>query len=302
MNIRSYMAYHESLYKFGDVISYQGNKGRAIVRNGNLILALMDRELGTYIPYNFGFDCDPDKFIWVAAENLVLLERDPSYHIGKPSLSSTFTNAIKSFVNNNHKFEVGETITIRSYEDMITEFGVNDNNEPKTKCRFTSAMHHLCGRTATIRSIDEAGRITLDNWSDPDNTNFVFSTEFVVGGDTVTKIDRISLQKAIGNVVIGNSEMGIEQIPFTTLSYGISYRGDLFRFINCKDKVFYEVEDQIAKLSSRKFKSMDIACIIKADSSGRIALGNYSINVIWENKLIVSEKDIELLTGIKVTD
>ena len=57
-----------------------------------------------------------------------------------------------------NKFKVGYRVRIRQWDDMVKEFGLTvDGRIPFTKTcgtTFIDDMKHLCGRTATITSID----------------------------------------------------------------------------------------------------------------------------------------------------
>ena len=66
------------------------------------------------------------------------------------------------------KFLPGDTVCIRSWDDMLAEFG---GNEVRIHCRliFTSRMKYLCGKEFVIERIDSDGRVrllpALDVWS-----------------------------------------------------------------------------------------------------------------------------------------
>lgn len=75
-------------------------------------------------------------------------------------------------------FKVGDRVRIRDWDDMEREYGTDsdgDINLPDVV--FTRCMRHLCGRCATIRSIDSQDNIiALENWSDDSgNTGWFFS-------------------------------------------------------------------------------------------------------------------------------
>lgn len=294
--------YSADMYRFGDIVYYRGRRGRAISKYYKFILLMFDEEISNGPDFNFGFNVDPKYLNWAIASNLELLERDDNFRLDEPSLSTDLINAIKKLNGNKTKFSVGDRVTIRDCEDMKIAFGENDNDEPKTRCRFTSAMHHLCGRTATIKAIDNAGHITLEDWSDPDNTDFIFSTEFIVGGDTALKATRSDIEKIAGNIRIGTAEGDFTNIKFPLVSYGIAYDGALYKIVANKDNAIIFEGDFARELTSKRFKEYNISSVVAADGDGCLPLNRCAANVIWENKPTLSVSDVELLTGVKITD
>lgn len=95
------------------------------------------------------------------------------------------------------EFKVGDRVRIKTWEQMEKEFGVKFGDIP-CKCIFTENMQHLCGRTATISSIDEY-RVKLTNWSDDNDTRrWVISTDMIELVDT-SKFTKSDLQE--GDIV-----------------------------------------------------------------------------------------------------
>lgn len=79
-------------------------------------------------------------------------------------------------------FKVGDRVRIRDWDDMEREYGTDsDGNIKVPDIIFTRCMRHLCGRYATIRSIDRQDNIIgLKNWSDDSgDTLWYFTTEMV---------------------------------------------------------------------------------------------------------------------------
>lgn len=294
--------YSADMYRFGDIVFYRGYKGRAISQYDDFVLLMFDDEILCNSDFNFGFNIDPRHLRWTSASCAALLERDDSFRLDKPSLSTSLIEAIKKLNGNKPKFSVGDRVTIRDCEDMKIAFGENDNGEPKTRCRFTSAMHHLCGRTATIKAIDNAGHITLEDWSNPVNTDFIFSTEFIVGGDVALKATRSDIENIVGDIRIGTAEDSFANIQLPLISYGIARNGTVYRIIANKDTAIIFEGDFSRELTSENFKGYDISCIIAATDDGRFPLNTCVANVIWENKPTFSVSDVELLTGVKITD
>lgn len=63
------------------------------------------------------------------------------------------------------KFNVGDTIRIRQWDDMVAEFGLDSDGDVRFVF-FVRAMRHLCGRTAFITRIYPDGEVDLSGWSD----------------------------------------------------------------------------------------------------------------------------------------
>lgn len=62
-----------------------------------------------------------------------------------------------------YTFEVGQEIEIKSWEEMVEEFGLSGHNIRCTYS-FTDAMKPLCGRRFTINNI--IGEHIFLNWGD----------------------------------------------------------------------------------------------------------------------------------------
>lgn len=55
-----------------------------------------------------------------------------------------------------NKYEVGDVLRIRAWDDMAEEFG-GDGYEIPCKFSFTRSMEHLCGQEFVVREIDTEG-------------------------------------------------------------------------------------------------------------------------------------------------
>ena len=52
-------------------------------------------------------------------------------------------------------FKVGDKVRIRSWEDMESEFGLDEQGNIDCRYLFTREMQYLCGKDFTISSISE---------------------------------------------------------------------------------------------------------------------------------------------------
>lgn len=59
------------------------------------------------------------------------------------------------------KFNVGDRVVIREWDDMAEEYGCNSFT---IACNygFTEDMKYLCGREFTIRALDKYGRVEFE--------------------------------------------------------------------------------------------------------------------------------------------
>ena len=66
------------------------------------------------------------------------------------------------------KFNVGDRVMIREFDDMKEEFGVNEYGEIKCRFTFTESMKYLCGKIGTITDVSYSGNyaISFDDETD----------------------------------------------------------------------------------------------------------------------------------------
>ena len=82
-------------------------------------------------------------------------------------------------------FKVGDRVTIREWDDMKKEFGLNSNGDIKVKFIFTSEMARLCGKTATVRSCEVTRNIAC--YALDFNEQFVVTAGVNFSDDMLTK-------------------------------------------------------------------------------------------------------------------
>ena len=59
------------------------------------------------------------------------------------------------------KFNVGDRVVIREWDDMEEEYGLTSSSSINCNCYFTTGMRYLCGREFTIRALDDHMRVLL---------------------------------------------------------------------------------------------------------------------------------------------
>lgn len=107
-----------------------------------------------------------------------------------------------------NKFKVGDRVRIRQWDDMVKEFGLTvDGYIPFTKTcdiTFTNYMKHLCGRTATITSINyktEEVNLDFDDKSGDTGWYFFLGAIEIEGEKSMSKQERIKeLKKQIEEI------------------------------------------------------------------------------------------------------
>lgn len=68
------------------------------------------------------------------------------------------------------EINVGDTVCVKSWDDMVSEFGLNAYGNIACKFGFNKEMSAFCGRRAIVREIDPAdGELFL---IDPDDPGF----------------------------------------------------------------------------------------------------------------------------------
>jgi hypothetical protein len=68
------------------------------------------------------------------------------------------------------KYKVGDKVTIRQWDDMKKEFGLNTLGIIACKAKFTNSMREFCGKTIVIDEVLHSGNYMIKNvnwvWSD----------------------------------------------------------------------------------------------------------------------------------------
>lgn len=54
------------------------------------------------------------------------------------------------------KFQIGDKLRIRQWDDMVKEFGIGENGNIQCTFVFTKQMKILCGQPFTVSSIEES--------------------------------------------------------------------------------------------------------------------------------------------------
>ena len=59
------------------------------------------------------------------------------------------------------KFNIGELVRIRQWDDMVKEFGTRSTGSVNCRCLFTKGMKPLCGKYAEIKDLRVDGIVFL---------------------------------------------------------------------------------------------------------------------------------------------
>ena len=78
--------------------------------------------------------------------------------------------------NNYPTYNVGDKVTIRQWDDMAAEFGLNEYGDIKVqKCIFTKLMKKYCGQTLSIVHVRRHAPPTFDSYY-LDGSSKIFSS------------------------------------------------------------------------------------------------------------------------------
>ena len=98
------------------------------------------------------------------------------------------------------KFQIGDRVMVRYWDDMKAEFGLNAWDSISVPYSFTKGMAPLCGKIAKIKSID-GDELSLTEWEDVhSDTGFSFSRGMfiLVEAKRVKKMTIAEIEKALG--------------------------------------------------------------------------------------------------------
>ena len=61
-------------------------------------------------------------------------------------------------------YQIGDQVTIRQWDDMAAEFGLNEYGEIKVPKIFAVRMKDLCGKTLTITDVSRHSKPSFDTY------------------------------------------------------------------------------------------------------------------------------------------
>ena len=198
------------------------------------------------------------------------------------------------------KFEVGQKVRIREWDDMKKEFGVDYTGDIETFPIFVKDMKHLCGRTATITCIREYDRylgldrcvknIVLKFDDTCGNVSFTYSTDMIEPCFP-------TFEELVGKVI--ETRDGRRYLGVDTKDKGIIF---------CNYCGWFAASDRNENLLSRYHKDNDIMKVYKPECCKGCTLNSileYVGTIIWERieeepikEMTVA--DVEKLVGTKV--
>lgn len=156
-----------------------------------------------------------------------------------------------------YKFKVGDRVQIKEWDEMKKEFGMSTVLPTKVincKCHFTLRMKHLCGRTATIASVDNH-KVRLKDWSDNSgDMSWNISTDMI---KPVRKYSSIFIETdgktTIASSVINDKvKRGIAKCsPEDTFNFEIGAKLALERLFEPEPK--FKVGDKVTVLYNIKY-------------------------------------------------
>ena len=75
-------------------------------------------------------------------------------------------------------YQIGDQVTIRQWDDMAAEFGLNEYGEIKVPKIFAVEMKDLCGKTLTITDVSRHSKPSFDTYFLDDSTYWFSSPMF----------------------------------------------------------------------------------------------------------------------------
>lgn len=87
--------------------------------------------------------------------------------------------------NNYPTYNVGDKVTIRQWDDMAAEFGLNEFGEIKVPEIFAVEMKDLCGKTLTITDVSRHSKPSFDTYFLEGSTYYFSSPMFEQSYSTV---------------------------------------------------------------------------------------------------------------------
>lgn len=221
-------------------------------------------------------------------------------------------DSLKIVNTDNEKINVGDSIVIKNWDEMINEFGRNEKGEPKMWRRFSNVMSDLCGKKAVVDKIYPSGAITLKDWeSDSDVPNYLFSTDMIRHASSAASTFKTSntilltheeWKEALHKVNLNEKVITEEDLEagdilmIDNMSY---YRGTYIVNVNSNgDKFFSKISSSdYSVFGNLRDVMKNIVCVFRTGRSNY--LYNTS-NPIYVRRPIVKFDDIELITGHKI--
>lgn len=299
--------------KQGDYVydNWNGKKGQVVYNIGNVSLVeYFDYNISTNNYYGVG---ERGKtYAWVYNGKLEFCKRgiyDTTIR-NSSSFVKDFGKMFDTFnLNSDTEIKIGDEIVIRNYEDMLSEFGSNDKNEPNMWCRFSETMKKFCGRTAIVTAITERGIVKLNNWNDnTDVDNHIFSLDMIRGNHNTKNTSSVI------NITRDNLNVVLEACSLTSKQFSIDKikNGDILLIGDKVYTVYTNIEgDKMIQCLSEKGeryyfvnqKIENVRCVISPYSfsspvSTILTDGNFRITYV--NTPDMRIEDIEILLGKKI--
>ena len=152
---------------YGDAITAEEFLGKK--KNPNIVIFRRGREViaKDVATGNEGIaKCSPnDEFNFHTGASIALarlMSKVPATGVLNPDVRAEWTKLLgiteipkKVYTDSDRNFKVGDRVVVRDWDDMAKEYGVYDGGGT-IKCPngFTVTMKHLCGRTATVTSVN----------------------------------------------------------------------------------------------------------------------------------------------------
>lgn len=178
------------------------------------------------------------------------------------------------------KYKVGDKVVIKNWDDMVEEFGLTIGGNIDCKYCFLDKMAEYCGKTMTIKSIEERGVYKMEedggtwNWS-----------------EDMFELEKIKFENG---QLIETREGTLYVYLENVNNFGIKDS----RFYNLETGNFLEIYD----LDDSEFSDFDVMKIFELNYMGDLFRGYDKEELIERSKIIWSRDDFEIGDYIEVID
>ena len=185
------------------------------------------------------------------------------------------------YTDADRNFKVGDRVVVREYDDMAKEYGTSQSGSIHRGSGFNSGMRHLCGRTATVKSVlgdhigvdfdDKSGDTvwSYDSWmfnpTDAPTQSKTPESKFKVG-DYVTLKEGLTAGEVYSGIKLLSDTMYDGAYHKRMKVVGVEWRDDVGTyFYECEGDfrfTFYYSEKMLEKWDESKIHEGDTVRVI----------------------------------------
>ena len=306
---------YDDQVRVGDYVTTIKDKGQIVFTIRNKVLVRYDNSENIPVCSNYyGIGSTDATYLWHDVLDIWFVKRGKLPENNNIISDSDKAKICKLFESVNaiteNSFEIGQQVEIKKFDDMLKQYGKSDNGEPKTWCRFTNKMEHLCGRTATISRITERGRVELTDWDNADDTdNFIFTTEMIKSvnkeDDETNRLSKNDIEKILEKEGYSTKQVcddmfkANDLILFSNGCAGIVTETESGK---CIMNVMNHFTDCNTVDEILKYNDNSVICILEP-TRGFFKyndLENGKFTIKYAKKPIIKSEDLEIIIGKKI--